>query len=126
MKPKPKCETVLPWLKANLGERCLAPLTGTDARALQAAVQIIELYSYDSDLSVLAAFALVVQRMQPSTQELAYHATAHVMDWSDRARVWVRAGLADCANFRPPRKCAYEPGGLAWTTGEPKPQPVGL
>ena len=43
MKQKPKCETLLPWLKANLGKHCLGPLTGTDAKALAAAVQTIEL-----------------------------------------------------------------------------------
>jgi len=104
MIPKPPSVTLFPWLRANLGPRCLAPLTGTDARALRAAVQIIELYSYDRDASVLEAFAHVVRRMQPKTQELAYHCIAHVMDWSDRSRLWVEAGLPEFG----PARCVHE------------------
>jgi hypothetical protein len=106
MKPKPPCQTILPWLKANLGPRCLAPLTGTDARALSAAVQIIELFSYHRAPEVLDAFRSVVVCLQPSVRELAYHGIAHVMDWSDRSTIWQAAGLAPI----PTRICAYEPG----------------
>lgn len=104
MKTKPPCTTILPWLKANLGPRCTAPLTGTDVCALFAAVQIIELYCIHTEQSVLDAYALVVQQMQPGTRELAYHAIAHVMDWSHRADLWLRAGLSP---FNP-RRCAHE------------------
>ena len=96
---------MLPWLKANLGPRCLAALTNTDAKALAAAVQIIELYAYDQSTSTLVAFQLVVSRMQPSTQELAYHAIAHILDWPDRARIWAACGLPAIT----PRLCNYEP-----------------
>lgn len=106
--PKPAAVTIYPWLRANLGPRALAPLTGCDARALQAAVQIIELYSYDHDDEVLQAFALVVGRMQDSTQELAYHAIAHILNWSDRYAIWHVAGLPP---FENPRTCSFEPGG---------------
>lgn len=105
MKSKPVCETVLPWLRENLGERALAPLTGTDHRALAASVQIIELYSGDPDPAVLAAWGIVVRKMQPTTAELAFHAVAHVMDWDDRARVWRMAGMGD---FVPRQRCLFE------------------
>lgn len=108
--PKPAAATIYPWLRANLGPRSLAPLTGQDSRALQAAVQIIELYSYDRDDTVLQAFALVVGRMQESTQELAYHAIAHILNWSDRIAIWHTAGLPP---FENPRTCSFEPGGSA-------------
>lgn len=107
MKPKPPCETVFPWLAANLGKRCIAPLTGTDARALKATVQTIELYSVHQDTKVLEAFALLVGCMQSSTRELAYHAIAHVLDWGDRSRIWVECGLPEFS----PRCCAFEPAG---------------
>lgn len=103
----PAC-TVLDWLRANLGGRALAPLTGSDTRALRAAVQIIEQYSYDNDPDVLEAFRLIVMRMQRHTRELAYHAIAHPMDWSDRQRLWCKAGLTP---FAPALKCSFEPGG---------------
>lgn len=104
MSAKPKCSTLLPWLKANLGKHCLGPLTGTDAKALAAAVQTIELYAYHSEPEILGAFARIVRCMQPSTWELAYHAIAHVMDWTDRSRIWIAAGLPTFT----PRKCEYE------------------
>lgn len=104
---QPPAETVLGWLASNLGSRALAPLTGSDTRALRAAVQIVEQYSYDRDPSLLHAFAAVVRRMQSHTQELAFHAIAHPMDWSDRARIWRAAGL----EIKPFRKCSFEPGG---------------
>jgi len=101
---QPPCATVRKWLKANLGENCLGALTGTDAKALDAAVQIMALYSYDSHPSVIEAFGNVVRRMQPSTQRLAYHAIAHVTDWSYRSQVWVAAGLPEFA----PGRCVFE------------------
>ena len=105
--PKPCCKSIGPWLGSNLGKRCLAPLTGSDSRALAAAVHIVEQYSYDPHPSLLEAFAAVVLRMQPSTRELAYHAIAHIREWENRAEMWVEAGLPEFA----PRVCAFEPGG---------------
>lgn len=103
-KPKPPCETIGPWLTDNLGN-CLAPLTGSDARALRAAVQIIDQYSYDPSPEVLKAFGLVVGRMQETTSELAYHAIAHILNWEDRPRLWALAGLSPIPN---PRRCKFE------------------
>lgn len=104
---------VMSWLKANLGKSCLAPLTGTDTKALRAAVQIIELYGYiaqrDED-ATLAAFAAIVRQMQRSTQELAYHSIAMLMEWHSRDEIWARAGLEPLERVR---VCAYEPGGSA-------------
>lgn len=99
------CNELPDWLKANLGATCLAPLTGTDHKALAAAVQIIELYSYHEHSSVLEAFAAIVRCMQQSTWHLAYHAIAHVMDWGDRSRVWDKAGLPIINAGR----CKHEP-----------------
>lgn len=107
-KPKPKCESLLDFLRGNLGKRCLAPLTGTDARALAAAVHIVELYACDRNPDILKCFGEVVLRMQRSTRWFAYHAIAHSIEWTDRAPVWSLAGLGeppDCP------RCAFEPGG---------------
>jgi len=99
-KPKAPASTVFTWLQNNLGKGCLAALTGTDARALQAAVQIAELYSVDRAKPVAAAFGLVVTRMQDHTRELAYHSIAQVMDWSDRESLWRHAVLNPIPNLR--------------------------
>lgn len=106
MTPKPSAVTIVPWLKANLGRHALGGLTGTDHKALLAAVQIIELYSYDRDPSLLASFGAVVRRMQPSQFFLAFHSIAHVMDWSYRLAIWHEAGLP--TDIRVPR-CQFEP-----------------
>jgi hypothetical protein len=97
--------TVMPWLASNLGMACLGLLTGTDFRALCASVLIVELYSVHPAEEVSAAFRIIVCQMQESTRELAYHAIAHVMDWSDRKRLWALAGLPPISN---PRRCAFE------------------
>lgn len=108
--PKPPCVTLPSWLKANLGKKCLAPLTGTDAAALAAAVQIAQLHAYDpGDTGVCRAFRLVVLRMQPKCRFLAYHAIAHVMEWSDRARLWEQAELPPLPATLP--ECSFAPGG---------------
>lgn len=102
----------MPWLRENLGKHALAPLTGTDARALQAAVQIVECYAFEREPQLLEAFGSVVAQMQQSTQELAYHALAMVMDWSDRRAIW--EPLIERHGLNPLTKvhvCAYEPGG---------------
>lgn len=106
MKPKPVSETVMSWLRANLGPRCLAPLTGTDAKALRASVHIIDLYNYTPSESLIDAWGKVVRCMHKlECQELAYHAVAHVMDWDNRAEIWGKAGLPEFS----PRRCVYEP-----------------
>ncbi len=106
-KTKKPCEQVYPWLRANFGPNCLAPLTSTDSRALDAAVQIIELWAFDSEGDeTLRAFEIVVLRMQPHTRQLAYHAIAHVVNWEDRERVWKACSLPPVAN---PWRAKFEP-----------------
>lgn len=104
-KSKSAADRVIPWLRANLGNQCTAPLTGTDARALAAAVQVAELYSYCPTVTVATAFRYVVTEMQTTTRELAYHSIAMVMDWSDRDRLWTAAELTPILN---PRRCLGE------------------
>lgn len=104
------------WLRANLGPRCLTPLTSTDCRALNAAAAIVELYAYDiyNDEGALLAFRTVVLRMQPSTRSFAYHAIAKVMDWDDRARVWHLAKLPAVSAVR----CKHEPASRTFAATE--------
>jgi hypothetical protein len=104
---KPAAATIYTWLRANLGPRCLAPLTSSDAYALKAAVQIIELYAYNRDPDIARAFGLIVRNgMQRRCQFLAYHAIAHVMDWSNRSEIWQDAGLEPFTDLP---SCKFEP-----------------
>lgn len=105
--PTPVCKDLPTWLQANLGDRCLAPLTGTDTKALSAVAHILLLYSYDRSPEVLNAFALVVMRMQPHCQQFAYHAIAHAMNWEDRAVLWNEAELPPLDP--PTARCKFEP-----------------
>ena len=110
-KAKPHCEALVTFLRLNLGGRgALAALTGTDWKALDAAVHILTLYCYGGDESTLVAFRLVVMKMQPKSMEMAYHAIAYLMDWDNRAELWLRAGLPTDI---PIHRCEGEPGGAA-------------
>ena len=105
---KAPAETVFKWLRDNLPKNVLGVLTSTDAKALQAAVQIVELYAYHSEPKVIEnAFAQVVRCMQPQARWLAFHAIAHVMDWGHRSEIWALAKLEQVTG----PKCKYEPGG---------------
>jgi hypothetical protein len=91
---KPSCKSVFPWLEANLGKRCLAPLTDHDSFALKAAVHIAELWGRSSSrLHAAFAFRFAVLEMQPHTRYFAFHAIAHVLDWSHRMELWTQADL---------------------------------
>lgn len=105
--PKAECLDLRRWLVANLGKEALGALTGTDAKALDAAVHIVELYAYDQSPRVAHAFGLVVARMQPSTRYLAFHSIAKIMEWDTRLELWtlanlppLPAGTPECLNAR--------------------------
>lgn len=105
MKATLPSETIFGWLRANLGNDCLGVMTAFDRSALSAAVQIMDSYTLSRHPSLISAFGAVVRRMQPSAWALAYHAIAHVGNWSDRPRIWAEAGLPQVAFGR----CRFEP-----------------
>jgi hypothetical protein len=110
-KPQPPCVEIYKWLQCNLGKRCLAPLTGSDHKALDAAVQTVQLWTYcDDRASVAKAFGIIVSQMQPGTRWLAYHSIAKVSDWGFRDELWDAAGL-DFEDIRDARECSFGPGG---------------
>lgn len=77
----------LRWLKAN-GHN-LAPLTGTDFRALAAIDACWQLYAHaDNDEQVRVAVRALLTQMQPKCWPLARELIARAMDWGDRDRLW--------------------------------------
>lgn len=66
----------------------LAPLTGTDSKALQAIAACWTLYAYTHSSDVLYAVRLLLREMQPKTRPLARELIAWAMDWNDRDRLW--------------------------------------
>lgn len=87
---KEKCaaDRVFPWLRANYGRAALAPLTGTDRRALAAFVQVLELAAGRAHVGHFRALAVCALDMQPSTVWLARSAIPMVLDWSDEFPLW--------------------------------------
>lgn len=98
---------LLKWLRANLGKGCTACCTGHDAKAIAAAVAIVNLYGYDiyRNAAAIKAFYTVVICMQHSSRFLAYHSIAMILDWPDRQRLWDAANLP-VADFG---RCKCEP-----------------
>jgi len=96
------------WLATELGLSVLEPMTETDWRALLAAVQIVELWRDGRQPHVAQAFKLVVIEMHQHLRRLAYHAIAHVMDWSHREELWRSAGLPEVTHTY--GRCRNEPG----------------
>jgi len=108
MKTMRTYDEIVSWLWSNLGRAAVAPITGTDAKALFAAAGIVNLWGYSKSRKSAEAFGLVVQEMQPSTRELAYHIIAAETDWSFRAQLWAQAGLPPLPQAR---VCSFERGG---------------
>lgn len=109
-KTNPYCVTLFPWLKDN-GFNNLGGMTGQDYPALKAAVMIVGLWvSCDGHNKKYAAMAFrhCVESLQPCYRNLAYHAIAHVADWSHRDELWA---LADLEPLENPGVCDNEPGG---------------
>jgi len=83
---RPPTPEHLKWLRAN-GHN-LAPLTGTDTKALAAVAACWELYAYTRSERVLKAARELAAEMQDSTRPLARELIAYAMDWSDRDKLW--------------------------------------
>lgn len=90
MSRNPPAPEWVKWLRAwakNNGES-LAPLTGTDFRALAAIAALWELYSMERHARVLDAVRIALGEMQPSTRHFARPLIARAMDWSDQDKLW--------------------------------------
>lgn len=66
----------------------LAPLTGTDTKALIAIAYAWQLFAYTRSTAVLNAIRCLLSEMQRSTAPLTRDLIAWAMDWSDRDRYW--------------------------------------
>jgi len=74
-----------------LGKGCLAPLTGQDAKALDAIVACWKLYAISDEAGqrvALASVTLLLHGMQEKTRWLARELIPFVFDWTDRERLW--------------------------------------
>ncbi len=76
-------DSSVPTRKLNL-----APLTGTDTKALIAIAYCWQLFAYTRSPSVLHAIQNLLSEMQESTAPLTRDLIAWAMDWSDRERYW--------------------------------------
>jgi hypothetical protein len=87
-KPR-KIDTPRGWLAANGVD--LAPLTGQDARALDAIAGCWELYAAADEQGAAAALLAVrdlLLAMQPQCRNLTKKLIARALDWGDVDRLW--------------------------------------
>lgn len=82
----PSVNEPLRWLASN-GHN-LAPLTGTDRKALLAIAACWDLFAYTRSLRTLHAIQALLTQMQPTTAPITRDLIARSMDWSDRERYW--------------------------------------
>jgi hypothetical protein len=85
--PPERVDEPLRWLRANHHD--LAPLTGTDTRALLAIAACWRLYfNADDQASVLRAVAELLASLQPKCWRLAKALIPWAGDWSHEGPVW--------------------------------------
>lgn len=79
--------------RSKLFDGCMAPLTGTDYRVLEAFVACLKLYNYTGEQRVLQAVSIILQEMQPATRWIARELIPFVKEWEDRERLWPRLAV---------------------------------
>lgn len=84
--PPERADAPLRWLGARQCD--LAPLTGTDTKALLAIAYCWRLYAYTRSPGVLDAIRNLLREMQPKCAPLTRDLIAWAMDWSDREKLW--------------------------------------
>lgn len=82
------CAEGLKWVANRLGKQALAPLTGTDRKALDGFLHALRLWRAAPDDHVIAALRALVMVMQPSTRHIAKAAIPGMLDWSDEDVIW--------------------------------------
>ncbi len=79
---------------SRLFDGCMAPLTGTDYRALEAFAACLKLSSYcDRPEQAIRAMRIVLGEMQPSVRWIARELIPFAKEWNDRERMWPRLAL---------------------------------
>lgn len=106
MRTKPeRLDAPLTWLRNSKYD--LAPLTGTDTRALLAIARCWKLYfNADRPELVLQAVAALLRCMQPKCWHFAKALIPWAGDWSHEETVWQRLSDADPSIVRDFFGCA--------------------
>lgn len=73
---------------SNLKKGCLAALTGTDVRVLDAFVPTLKLYAYTGDRELLKVAGVLLLQMQEHLRFVARELIPFVLEWSDREKLW--------------------------------------
>lgn len=84
-----------PHSPSALAKDSLAPLTGQDARALDAIVACWQLYACsdaDGQRGALAAVRSLLPTMLPHNRWIAKELIPFALDWHDRERLWPLVG----------------------------------
>lgn len=70
------------WMSANYGDGILAPLTGTDWRAMRALVYAWDLWLYVQSPAAFRAAVDLLRCMQRTTRDLGVSIIPMIGDWS--------------------------------------------
>lgn len=90
-RPKPSTAIASEFIRAHLGRRAFAPLTGTDWRAWHAFVYLVELWGVSRDRNALDAMRACVacaQTRHVDVMQIFVQTIPAMLDWCDVRVLW--------------------------------------
>lgn len=101
--PKPPPKIASEFIRAHLGRGAFAPLTGTDWRAWNAFVYLLELWGVSRDPRVLDAMRSTLacaQTWHEDVMQIFVQTIPAMLDWSDVAVLWPKIAPPEIAHYR--------------------------
>lgn len=97
-KPKPMTTIARQFVVAHLGRNAFAPLTGTDTRAWNAFVYLLELWGVSRDPRSVDAMRATLACAQVSVMDIFIQTIPGVLDWCHVAELWPKICPANVAD----------------------------
>lgn len=102
-KPRPSTTIAKEFIRAHLGRNAFAPLTGTDWRAWNAFVYLVELWGVSRDpraIEAMRACVACAQTRHEDVMQIFVQTIPAMLDWSDVRDLWPRIAPADVAHYQ--------------------------
>lgn len=87
-KPKPSTTVASQFVRAHLGKSAFAPLTGTDWRAWNAFVYLLELWGVSRDPRSVDAMRSCLACAQTSVMDVFIQTIPAMLDWCNVRELW--------------------------------------